>query len=245
MGGEAVVVMVNEVLRYLAGSGLPHVVVAHQVLEHRRKPVGPVRHAHQVGMQRHAHHPSTGIVVGFTPQHVELGSRHGHEVVGVVVLGEHRHVVQLHRVRHRHEALTTAGRQRDGLIVVEPVSVVDQPRFGHEVRCERCVRHRRTEHAAQLLTGMAAQCLDALDVEGPLGGLVDRGDVAGVVDAVGHDFPPALDHGCADFGVVVEHSQIRRSGSDNAVAVEHLNHAPEADPVAVVAIPIPLHVGVR
>ena len=60
-----------------------------------------------------------------------------------------------------------------------------------------------------------------------------------------HEVPVALDHRPGDLGIVIQDRQVERDAALHTVGVQHLEHAPEADPVPVVAVGVVLHVGRR
>ncbi len=69
--------------------------------------------------------------------------------------------------------------------------------------------------------------------------------VARVEVAVAHILPAARFHRLEDLGIHLDHRHRERDGAADAVLVQHLEHAPQADPVAVVAAAIAQHVGMR
>ena len=64
-----------------------------------------------------------------------------------------------------------------------------------------------------------------------LGVVVDR---PAVVEAVRHVVPVGGDHGVLDFGEVIEDFEIETAARAHLVLVQHVEHAPEADAVAVI-----------
>ena len=69
--------------------------------------------------------------------------------------------------------------------------------------------------------------------------------VARVEVAVAHVLPAPRLHGLQDLGIHLDHRHRQRHGAAHAVLVQDLEHAPQADAVAVVAAAIAQHVGMR
>ena len=69
--------------------------------------------------------------------------------------------------------------------------------------------------------------------------------VARVEVAVAHVLPAPRLHGLQDLGIHFDHRHRQRHGAAHAVLVQDLEHAPQADAVAVVAAAIAQHVGMR
>ena len=154
------------------------------------------------------------------------------------------HVVQVDRVGHRQQP---PGRhlQRAGLVVVIEIGGVVEAGGGGELEGVQRVGDRRAEPAAQPPSGEAVvEVLRLLHRRA----LFLRGEipvVAGVVDAVRHVLPAALFHGAQDLREVLQHRHAEADGAANVQRVGQLEQPPQADAVAVVALAVAEHVGVR
>src|SRR3989449_161075 len=152
-------------------------------------------------------------------------------VARLVVLDDHRRdVVQLERVRHRHER---PRRRPDlvGLVVVDPVRHVGDPLLGEDV--ERLPRLRKpgTEPALRRLAGEVTEELDGL-TDG--GALVGEEVHRALRDAVAHELPARVQHRPRDRLVRADHVGVDGRGRADLSLAERLEHPPEADAHAVV-----------
>lgn len=96
-----------------------------------------------------------------------------------------------------------------------------------------------------MLAGVAAQHGVRFVVAGAFLFLGQPGQIPRVVQPVAHELPVARGHRFGNGRVVVEYRHVQRHRAGNLPAVEHFEHAPEADPVAVVVVAELAHVRVR
>ena len=122
--------------------------------------------------------------------------------------------------------------------------MVDEAGFGHQIRGALGAGNGRPQHSLELLSSVPFQGVDGVPVELPLLLLGVIVQVAGIVDAVTHEVPVSLDHGLADFGEMLQHGHVQGHATANVVLVQHVGHAPEANPVAVVPVGVLLDVGI-
>ena len=193
-------------------------------------------------MQGDAHHAAA--LRPLLVELVELVFADLGEVVPLIVSPEERGIVELQRIGDGDQ-LSRPHLDRHRLVVVHPVGVIDEARLGHQVGGVHRPGDRRPQHPLQLLAGMSLQGVYGVPVELPLLVLGVGVEVAGVVDTVAHEVPVPLHHRVADLWEVIEDPHVEGHATLDLVFVEHLHHAPEAHPVAVVAIGVLLDVGVR
>ena len=89
------------------------------------------------------------------------------------------------------------------LVVVHPISVVDEAGFCHKVRGALGARYRRAKHAFESFTGMAEKSIDAILVELPLALLRVRVEILRVVYTVAHIVPVSFYHGLGNLWIML------------------------------------------
>ena len=203
--------------------------------------IRPVRLTDEERVKRDAHDPAA--LRPLLVELVELGLADAGEVLAVAPGAEHDAVVDLGRIGNGYEP-SRSHPDRDRLVVVKPVAVIEDSRLGQQVGGPFRAGEGRTEESLQPLSGMALQAFDVVPDEAPFLFLGVGSDVLRVVEPVTHERPPPGDHGVLHFGKVIEHRQVERDGAAHRVPVEHFEHAPEPDPVAVVAVRVLLDVGI-
>ena len=210
------------------------------VAERPLKVTDAMRLPHDVRMQRDAH--DQRAIRGLRVNAVEVVDDHLGEFRRLDRVAVGHRVVDIHLVRDRDQA-AAAHAHRERLIVVVPVAVIFDAGLGHEVG--RVVREGRRgrEPSRELAAGVPAIGLDALLDRGALGVLRHVPVIARVVEAVRHHVPLAALVRFQDLRIVVEHREIERGGAADAEVVHDVEHAPEADAVAVVAQAVAQHVG--
>src|SRR5207247_6404995 len=98
------------------------------------------------------------------------------------------------------------------------------------------VGDRRAQHALELLARISLYCLDAVSIEREFLLLSSAVEVAGVVDAMGHESPVTPEHRITHRRKVIEDRYIQRHRGMDSVVIQHFQQAPEPDPVTVVAV---------
>src|SRR5579883_3264488 len=194
-----------------------------------------VRDAADIGVERDWKH-TTGIGalsiehVERSADHVaELGRRYMHPFVGRLVVG-------LLRIRYRDQAAAVIEVHDIGLIVVAPVAHISAALRGQEIERIPGFLQSRTEPAFWPHPGGAFdRCEGAFDDVS----LFARRRViqpAGIAFVMAHPFPSALVALLDDDRMVIAQQAVERDRGADAVAVQHLHHAPYADTVAIIAL---------
>src|SRR5574337_1213041 len=160
--------------------------VCREVIEYPFEMLDPVRLADLVGMQGHTHYRAA--VFAFGIETIERVFYHS-AVAAWFDLVDHvsDRVIELQRVRHRHEALAATRVHRGRLVVVEQVAGVGATGFGEQVDCAFRVRQRRRQVAVTVLAGMPLDQRHRLLDHLALLRFVQSVGVARVVDAVAEE----------------------------------------------------------
>ena len=166
------------------------------------------------------------------------------EFRGLDRLAVDQRIVDIHRVGDVHQGAVLGGDRRRLVVVVE-VAEIFEARFLDEIGRVQRVRHSGREPAAQLAAGEPEmRRLAVLDHLALLLGRIAP-VVARVEVAVAHIFPASCFHGFEDVGIHLDHRHRERNGAADRVLVHDLEHAPQADAIAVVAAAVAQHVGMR
>ena len=153
-----------------------------------------------------------------------------------------RAVIGLERVWEADEpAVGHVDRER--LVVVEQVAHVAHAVLGEQAHRPLGVRQGRGEPPGEVLARVPEDGGDHVLDHRPLLPLVHAEEVARVVDAVGEELPSRRAARFDDLRVVLAEGDIERDAAPDAVGAEDVEDAPDADPVAVVAVGVGRHVG--
>ena len=225
-----------------AGGGGPDAGMGEDVFHHLDEAPDAVRLADPERVQRDAHHPPLLLALGVDG--VKIVADLLGEGVDLLALAPDDDVIEIDRVGHGDEVPFRRA-DGEGLVVVVEVAGVVEPGLGGAGEGFERVGDGRAEPAALLAAGEFAVDLAGFQHRRHL--LLARKIpvVAGVVDAVGHQFPVALLHRLQDRRVVLDHRHREADGGGDAERVGRLEQPPQADAVAVVADGIAEHIGRR
>ena len=199
-----------------------------------------LRLAGQERMERQAHHRAALRALGV--ELVELRLHHRRVALDrrVAVL-EQRHVVHLERIGHADQP-SVAHLDRHRLVVVHHVERVLDALLRQHVLGRLVVGDGGRQPAVERLAAVFQDGLAAVGDHGAL--LVFRQvvEIARVVGAVAEQLPAELAAALDDLGIVIAHRDVQGDAAAHAVLGHDVGHAPEAHPVAVVAMGVVEHV---
>ena len=201
-----------------------------------------MRCPHHVGVKRNAH--DAAVLRPFAIDRVEMVDDHLREFLGLDRLAVDQRVVEIHRVGHVDQGAAAGGKRRRLVVVIEVADVVEA-RLLHEVGRVEGVGDGGRKPATQLAASQPeVRGLAVLD-DGALFILAIAPVIARVEVTVAHVLPAPGFHGFQDLGIHFDHRHRKRDRAAHAVLVQHLEHPPQADAVAVVAAAITQHIGMR
>ena len=158
-------------------------------------------------------------------------------VAGLPLAHEHGEVVDLGGIRHRDQRLPRFRVDQVGLVVVQQVGEVEHPLLGQQIgRVGGGAQRGRQPPPGPLAGGLLADAQGLADhLALTLGVLVEIGQQVGLHVVVGHDLPAALDGGVDDGLPLDPHLGVHRARRGHALGVEHVEHPPDADALAILA----------
>jgi len=134
----------------------------------------------------------------------------------------------------KYEFLAAADIDRPGLVVDDPRRVVEAASLGHQIVRPHRVSRSAAEPSFQALAG---QLLEMGDEVLPIGALLLLGVIVNrpaVIEAMRHVVPIGGDHGVLDLGEMIQNLEVQAAAGAQSVLVQHVEHPPEADAVAVI-----------
>ena len=190
-----------------------------------------MRHAHQPGMDRQVEDLPALLVQQLEGIAHDVGIARGRDAPQPELLD----VVPFRLAGQRHEL--AADLHRIGLVVVRPVEHVIEAGIGQKLRRALALAVVLAEPAGR---AHARRLLDRGEGFGDLGLLLGlrhlRGDHAVGRVAVGDELVLPLLELLDQVGIALGGQRVHRHAGADLVAVEHVEHAEDADPVAVVAL---------
>ena len=211
-----------------------HVRLAPDVLENPAEVFQPVRRAHDVGVHDQRHHPRAALGIGVDL--LELIHRAVVVFRRLVMLDQHhRHVVAFLGVGNVDDRLAPR-LQPHRLVVQHPVGDVVVAVFLQEIRRLPGFGQAGPEPAARRLAG---RLFDRLCGQVDVGLLVRHLLHVALGEAVADELPVALVRRLHDRRIGLDGAAVDRQHAGNGELVEHLEHPPEADAVAVF-VPAPV-----
>ena len=194
-------------------------------------------------MQRDAHHQR--LALGLRQHLVEIVDDHVGEIPRpVLARHDRRDVVHLLRIRDRQDAALPCAHP-DRLIIHAPVQRIAISRLMQQVGRDPAFRDPWRQPALRRYPFGAGDHIRRLGDQGGLGGLVQHALAFGIGAPVAHHLVTARAKGGHQFGCVIIHGRIGQHADRHVQRLEHLEHPPGADPVAIVAPGIVQHIRLR
>ena len=233
-----------EMPRDLGAGGFPDAIVTADIAKRRIESVDPVRHAGKIGMDRDRHH-AAGLGA-LAIEHVELAADHllefGRRAMRPL---EHRLVVDLLAVGHGNQPLAAVERHQRGLVVMHPIGHVFAAIGGEQIDRVPGLLQAGAEPADRTLPRSFLDGRErAMDDASLFVGrhLVEPARVGLVV---AHPLPAKLVAFLDDRRMLHAQIAVERHRGADAVTLQHLHQAENADAVAVVADRPGRHIGDR